>query len=203
MTPTVCVATISSQVSAIIRTDDQGTSWHYVETTRRVINGVSCGSPTTCVAVGDATWVSTSAGSRWTIHPSSYFLSDTCTSATRCWALGFGPQQYAPAYVQGGVFETSDAGSSWSLRGTPGANPVALACTPLVCHEISNYLYWSSSLVESALYTGIVGGNAWAQWPDQVPDSAFALTALCVTPEGRWIAVGGNVVNGPAIVSSP
>lgn len=117
----------------------QALTWSVVPSRDRKINGhinnglsgVSCPSPTSCVAVGDSdvggrkTLAETWNGTAWSLVPSpsrlaaSYLLGVSCLSATDCTAVGV--SQRAKSDTQSRTLIETWNGTAWSL--VPSPNP--------------------------------------------------------------------------------
>jgi len=99
------------------------------------MDGVSCGSPTICIAVGDGGSLTTSDGGvHWTLGgnlltlnaTSEFAASVSCSSPSSCMAIA-GGSIYA--------FSTSDGGQSWSERPPPSS---ALFLTAGTCSSLNH-----------------------------------------------------------------
>jgi hypothetical protein len=98
------------------------------------------------------------------------------------------------------VFGTVDAGRTWQPRGSPQTTEFAtLDCISTSCAEITYTGDDEYSPYEtSGLATSADGGTTWST--SEIPASTSVLDAVAAAGH-RWIAVGGNDLNGPLILT--
>ncbi len=175
-------------------------------TSLNYLNGVSCTSPTSCVAVGTyddgamAGWTLTETwdGISWTVVPSADVGSDgqtntlqsvSCSSATSCTAVG----SYTANNLGSQTLIESWDGMTWSVASSPndGSNPnylYGVSCTSATdCTAVGTYdvgTTFSGTLIESW------DGESWttASSPDQGSESTL-FGVSCISA-GGCTAVG-------------
>ncbi len=212
--PSACVAVGSfydgTTYRTLIETWD-GTTWSITPspnsspTQDNYLNGVSCTSPTACVAVGnfydttnDKTLIEMWDGSTWSIVPSpngspaqeNLLNGVSCTSATACVAAGF----FSDGTNNQTLVETWD-GTTWSITPSPGASPAqddyfnGVSCSSATdCVAVGRTYNGTNSqtLVETW------DGTTWsvASSPDSSPSQNNELTGVSCTTTTACVAVG-------------
>ena len=124
------------------------------------------------------------AGDEWTSHgPAGWIVN----------ALAVDPQIPDSVYAgtdQGGVFKSTDGGSSWSAvnNGLPGLRIFALA----IDAQVSSTLY--AVVFGSGIFKSVDGGGSWRAVQDGIPPSAArAIQALAIDPQSpTTLYVGTN-----------
>ena len=190
-----------------------GTSWTFQTTpspsgaSSSALNGVSCASPTACIAVGSYTtspgdvqalaeaWDGTS----WTIQSTATPTGATgaslsgisCTSPSACFAVG---NSEAPGNELMTLAEGWD-GSSWTIQST--SNPTtytqlnSVSCTSAVaCTAVGSYSTTTSRLVAAEIWDG----SSWTiqDTPNLAPqDRGTWLDAVSCSSGTACTAVGG------------
>ncbi len=162
------------------------------------LDGVSCTSPTFCMAVGfsspDGANLQALAeswdGNAWTIVPNTTSLDNgltgvSCTSPTSCVAVGWNET--------GQRLAESWNGTTWSLMPTPDTGLSStlsdVSCTsPTFCIAVGSYDYEARILVESW------DGTAWSITPSPSPGSENQLTSVSCTSSTSCMAIGDNIV---------
>ena len=208
-TQKVCIATTAA--AHVLRSSDGGTNWTRVPIPAGFgLYSVACGSTSHCIGAGQgpssgAVLVTSNAGLSWTTIPSGaslgeYLTSVSCVSVTKCVAAG-GAQPNSPGNELAGIYGTVDGGQHWSqLATTDGFNDTnAVACSGLVCEEILT-LGQNYGPPISVLETSVDGGSHWSA--TSIPSQPI-MNGMTVTPSGRWVLVGGNVLNGAAVLTNP
>jgi photosystem II stability/assembly factor-like uncharacterized protein len=213
--PTTCVVTSAGGTSDLFQTTDDGSTWQAFEfsagLTPVALSSVSCAPlSTSCVAVGASIYggsvlTSPDAGASWTsATPGTtsvgYALSSVaCTSSTTCWAAGDDTITPARGEPGAGIYQTIDGGAHWSQLASPGWSATGISCFGAVCQEISTPPPWYGTPI-SSLQTSLDAGKDWTGV--SLPFQAW-LQQVTVSPAGRWILVGGDVLNGALVVTSP
>jgi hypothetical protein len=187
-----------------------GTTWSVVPSLSRASNstldGVSCVSATDCTAVGDSfprvvggagyekTLVESWNGTSWSIAPTPNpstsgdgLYSVSCTSATRCLAVG---SSYQPDSDQQTLAESWD-GTSWSV--VPTADPTSysnlngLSCVSATTCTAVGYSLGSgsiSSLIESW------DGSSWSVVPSPSGPGGAEVSGVSCTSATACTAAG-------------
>ena len=169
------------------------------------LTGISCASPTACVAVGDysngshgQTLVETWDGSAWSLASSpntspmqnNQLSGVTCTSPTACVAVG--------SYFNGTNGQTlveTWNGSTWSITTSPNTSSsqnnqlASISCTsPTACVAVGSYFNGTNSqtLVETW------NGSTWsiATSPNTSPLQNNQLASISCTSPTACVAVG-------------
>jgi hypothetical protein len=175
------------------------------------LDGVSCVSPTSCVAVGDdtdvfdvsgQTLIESWNGSTWRIVPSpspgspgSYNILNgvSCTSSSTCVAVGY--------YTNGsGVEETlieSWNGTSWSVASSPSPGSVSNSLNGVFCTSANNCVavgsYANGSGSDESLVESWNGTN-WSVTSTPDPGSGGnTLYGVSCTSSSDCVAVGNDV----------
>ena len=177
------------------------------------LDGVSCVSPTDCVAVGsflldDAhprqTLIESWDGSNWTVVASpnpgtASILSDVaCVSATDCVAVG----SYGNAWPPDRTLVESWDGSTWTVVPSPTptgtySNLDGVSCTgPATCMAVGSYRV-GSGLTDRTLVEAW-NGTSWTITSSPSPGSTFnSLRSVSCTGTTDCMAVGGADSGSP------
>ncbi len=186
----VCVGVGTSSVggtAASITSSDHGQTWDRGSMPPNFLpaspQGLSCSSPSVCVAVGIATSstsphhgaavVTTDGGRHWQWASVPTFLVQikgaTCVR-TACVAIGNGPAVDSTApYGPSQALSSRDGGRHWVSYGEAGPQPAFLAAVS--CQSAS--ICWASGALTNSP-TGVIvsttnGGQSWAS--DRLPSS--------------------------------
>jgi photosystem II stability/assembly factor-like uncharacterized protein len=134
-----------------------------------------------------------------TSHPLPLFNLN-CTFPKTCLAAAdYGPS--GPGSEHAAVFKTSDGGHNWLLVATPAefnANDT-LTCLRFACQEITTLDYNYGPAI-SQLESSTDGGVNWTLGG---PGFQAEMLGVAATSKGHWVIVGGNVLNGPLVITSP
>lgn len=169
-----------------------------------VLQGTSCTSPTSCVAVGYAwseqadepqTLVETANGTTWAVSPSPNVLSSnvleavSCTSSTSCMAVGSAWNGATQANQQT-LIEQWD-GSSWSIVPSPSPDP-ADVLNGVSCTSTSDCVAVGYSEANSTSQTLIEmwDGSTWSVSPSPDPGTDDGLSGVSCTSPSNCVAVG-------------
>jgi photosystem II stability/assembly factor-like uncharacterized protein len=196
----------------MVRTSDGGSSWSTEQLSSvppaANLYGVSCGSTSSCVAVGAPSDLSTSfavvtsdGGQSWTQSPlpdGFVPLRVECGADQRCLVSGYWRQSSS-----GAVLFSTDGGSAWTAAALPtGISPV----TSVSCGDASHCLAITMGSESSSTSAPVVdasrilattdGGMTWQQTGSNIAPSL--LTSLsCVTASYCWTS-GIEVSSPPA-----
>jgi hypothetical protein len=174
------------------------------------LNGVSCTSSTSCVAVGyyfngsaDQTLIETLSGGSWSITTSpdtstsenNQLNGVSCTYSTSCVAVGY----YYNGSVDQALIETL-SGGSWSITTSPDTSTsehnliFGVSCTSSTSCAAVGYYYNGS--VDQALIETLSGGS-WSitTSPDTSTSEYNQFNSVSCTSSTSCLAVG-NYVNG-------
>ena len=166
------------------------------------LSGVSCGSSSACVAVGDYNSQAGIAplaeywnGSTWTVQStpraSSVFDGVSCASAVRCTAAG---EAFSYPSNVGPLAEVWQDGT-WRVQKTPAilaffASFYAVSCrSAAVCTAVGNYLGGSGASVTLAEDWN---GKQWAIQRTVSSPNGSTLAGVSCPPSGPCIAVGSQ-----------
>jgi hypothetical protein len=196
-----------------------GTTWSVTPSPNRVgsniLYGVSCTSPTFCVAVGDvraggsgsvSSLIETWNGTAWSVTPSpnrsgdNYLSGVSCTSPTFCVAVG---RHFKHNPYFGVLVETWD-GTRWSVtanaRVGPGFDDLGgVSCTsPSFCVAVGTGSPGASTLIESW------NGTRWSLTPSPNLSGRNSLAEVTCTSATFCVAVGsaGKPYDGPALIET-
>jgi hypothetical protein len=167
-----------------------GTAWSVQPTPNgpggNILTGVSCNSPTACIAVGGADGTPLAEGwngTSWSIQPTpnpgtEQFNSVSCTSPTACTAVGRS------------AFAERWDGTTWSIQQVPVSNSNA-ALTGVSCTTASacNAVGYDLELTLGEAWDG----TSWSAVPTPSPPSLLGqhtLTAVSCTSPSACMAVG-------------
>jgi hypothetical protein len=164
------------------------------------LGGVSCGSSSTCVAVGTSlaggtVEVTTNAGTSWTGHTIagvSAVASVVCFSASDCDAVGAGT-------ATGDLLVSTDGGTSWTPTPLPTTafnmnTPVALSCrSALECVVIGSTV---GGTYETLSTTN--GGSTWAATTSSLTEDT--LDAISCSSASDCVATGVDESSGLALI---
>ncbi len=208
----VYVATDSSSSQTLVESWN-GTSWSVVPSPsppgrESLLNGVSCNSPSSCVAVGGdnfgQTVTETWNGSQWTIVPGpniagsdSNLTAVSCTGPASCVAVGWseGSTPFGPDFQYRTLVAAWD-GASWSVAPSPSPSIPSylngVSCTtPTTCVAVGlsgNYSDVSGN--EQTLIVAWSGGS-WSLVPSPNLSALVApVVGMAATPtgDGYWLA---------------
>jgi hypothetical protein len=195
-----------------------GTTWAIQGTPRQLDTasvgaGISCGSPTSCVAVGEMSSISgpeipfteTWSGSLWSPGPSatwtgqlgaenyassSAYAGVSCSSATFCEAVGWSSYPVGLGSEPASTLAASWNGSGWTTQLTPNVGPPTDGANDLT----------SVSCVSSTFCTAV----GWSVGPDSGSQATMALvwngTAWSVEPTP--VLTGNSVLDGVSCATS-
>jgi len=175
------------------------------------LNGVSCASPTHCMAFGDdqpedsssdiPVIIATTDGSTWTSQtvPTgiSYLSSVSCPTASNCTATG-DSVTISPLAVQGYVITTSDGGGLWTDQTLPSSSdvPIGLDCSSSldctlvgVTVDATDVSELESSPGNSFILDTTDGGTNWTPQTNPAPTSEL-LAVSCASASA--CLVGGE-----------
>jgi len=168
------------------------------------LNGVSCISPSWCMAVGDYTSTSGQhlvraevwSGSTWSIQAiptpgtsSIYMTGVSCSSAEACTAVGY----YFPPHSTGAPFVEAWDGNSWAIRIVPNPDQTStfnsVSCTsPTFCMAVGY------DITDSAGNWGTVAekwdGATWTVQNTPAQDHIAMLEGVSCTSPTACTAVG-------------
>jgi hypothetical protein len=133
------------------------------------LNGVSCTSPTACLAVGEAykeaplayAWDGTSWTRSYPVKPASIegqFLAVSCFSAVRCMASG----DYINSQSLPVPFAEQRYGSSWKLQSVPMPSGTNQAELSSISCPAANWCMATGFEDTSAALTEVWNGTAWS-----------------------------------------
>ncbi len=218
--PTSCVAVgdyfNGTANQTLVETFD-GSTWSIASSPNtstsqsNVLTGVSCTSPTSCVAVGTSrngtanqTLVETFDGSTWSVASSPNTSTSqlnvlngvSCTSATSCVAVG----DFFNGIANQTLVETYN-GSSWSITASPSSSTSrqndlnGVSCTSATtCVAVGAYSNGTANqtLVET------FDGTAWSigSSPNKSTSLENDLNAVSCTSTSSCVAAGAHFVNG-------
>ena len=205
----VAVGTFSngSTNQALVDTFD-GTSWSITQSPNiegssyNVLEGVSCVSPTFCVAVG--TLVETFDGTSWSVTQNSSGIGlegVSCVSPTFCVAVG----TFSNGSTNQALVETFD-GTSWSITQSPNPSDnensllSAVSCvSPTFCVAVGHSVNFSVTHAQALVET--FDGTSWSITPS--PNGSGNLSGLfgvsCTSPNS-CVAVGWS--DGASLVET-
>jgi photosystem II stability/assembly factor-like uncharacterized protein len=185
---TVCAADDPLRTPATIFATTDGKSWALRDPgTSERLNGASCATATSCVAVGDlGTVVRTQDGSSWSVvadpgntRGAAMLLGVSCPASTQvCVAVG----------DHGAAFRSGDAGATWSSSPT-GTQEYLNAVS---CASASRCVAVGSA---GTVLRSLDGGSSWTAVD---PGPTEALHGVSCPTTQRCVAVG---VNGTTLTS--
>ena len=187
-----------------------GSAWTVVpspnpDSSDNLLSGVSCTSPTNCVAVGTSanasgvfhTLVESWNGSTWTTasspNPGSAnngLRSVSCTSSTNCVAVGgYGDGTASLTLVE------SWNGSAWTVVSSPYPTSIGASLSGVFCTSSTNCVAVGSYYLDSAhmLQTLVESwnGSAWTVVHSPNPGSTSGFGSVFCTSSTKCVAVGG------------
>ena len=185
MSPTSCVAVGDFEAVGSDREDTlveswHGSAWKIVASPNpayyNYLNGISCTSPTNCVAVGSGvnTLVESWNGVAWKVVPSpnpgsgDTLNSVSCTGATSCVAVGI---TFAPASLT--LVESWD-GTAWSVTASPNPADDGNSLRGVSCTSSSDCVAAGDYFVTTNTFASLVeswDGIAWSVHTSPDPGS--------------------------------
>ena len=215
--PKACTAVgyaINKQTSKTLAETWNGSKWTVQATpapagsVQSWLNGVSCASAVSCIAVGYYDPSSGSAlplveqwhGTKWTVQTTpkpraasgSYLYSVSCSSATACTATG----SYLDFTGHAKTLAEAWNGSAWALQATPnpgGALAIdyltSVSCTS--AHACTAVGYYAVSASRQMTLAETWDGSAWRAQPTPNPRTAASSNLVSVSCAGNACAAVG------------
>lgn len=193
-----------------VRSQPAGSSISTLPGSNVTVDGVSCPTSSSCVAVGSSIWYTTNSGTSWLAATvptlpgvgTSYGLSSvSCTSVEFCVA----------AVSQGGVlvtttgptgFEGATAPSGWSP--VAGANGVVTYINSVACVSGTTDCVAGGATGTTPVMATTTNGSVWSSviLPSSVSGSESIYSVSCAV-SGQCVAVGENPASVTSSTSSP
>ena len=206
--PTVGGGTVGAH-SVIVTSGTAGATWSVVGsgTAASDLTSITCGSPTTCLALGSSptgyavTLASTNGGASWLFgavdNSDSTLAAVSCASATTCY--GAAPPLLSLVSAAPRLLTSTDGGLSWTsekMLGGAASRIDALSCSAVDLCDLT--ASWHDPSRPAPFTFGSWTPGTPPNWNEAPLD--FAAKALAPIGVGQWLAVG-DPQRGTAAVS--